>query len=295
MAGEWKVMRKKGEYMYFLPVLTLALYLTAMPGHGDSTRGHALKFNRSHFLDLTDPCSRTGSYETILNRTHPAALLKLDIRYKTLVTYQSFDCIIKVKTEFHNKSREFYNENEDVAVMMFDINHGYRRKEDAIKLELVHIAKLDQNGTRFFYQKKKFQLPQYVPYSLPGYVLYGFEEIAQWHAESNSSISVNMKRWKSSGSIYFVFAQYRIVSPYHCDTGIEVDCNDNSAVFAHCFPSALLPLFLDGLPFCEFHPLHALGSNRTTCGAPDLGGSSPSLLLLVLAALQVLLPLCVLR
>ena len=42
----------------------------------------------------------------------------------------------------------------------------------------------------------------------------------------------------------------------------QVDCNDNSAVFAHCFPSALLPLFLDGLPFCEFHPLHALGSNR---------------------------------
>ena len=33
----------------------------------------------------------------------------------------------QVKTEFHNKSREFYNENEDVAVMMFDINHGYRR------------------------------------------------------------------------------------------------------------------------------------------------------------------------
>ena len=113
--------------------------------------------------------------------------------------------------------------------------------------------------------------------NIPGYVLYGFEEIAQWHAESNSSISVmmmmimvkmimimvkmimmvtmvlmisimmmmalitmvaeyeyfdtlydfnygakkkrtvitnmmiqvNMKRWKSSGSIYFVFAQYR--------------------------------------------------------------------------------------
>ena len=34
---------------------------------------------------------------------------------------------LQVKTEFHNKSREFYNENEDVAVMMFDINHGYRR------------------------------------------------------------------------------------------------------------------------------------------------------------------------
>ena len=42
------------------------------------------------------------------------------------------------------------------------------RKEDAIKLDLIHIAKLDNNGTRFFYQKKKFQLPQYVPHSLPG-------------------------------------------------------------------------------------------------------------------------------
>jgi hypothetical protein len=42
------------------------------------------------------------------------------------------------------------------------------RKEDAINLDLIHIAKLDQNGTRFFYQKKKFRLPQYVPQSLPG-------------------------------------------------------------------------------------------------------------------------------
>ena len=96
------------------------------------------------------------------------------------------------------------------------------RKEDAIRLELVHIAKLDKNGTRFFYQKKKFQLPQYVPNSLSGYVMYGFEEIAQWHAESNSSVSVKLQRWKTSGSIYFVFTQYRIVSPYHCNTGIEV-------------------------------------------------------------------------
>ena len=32
----------------------------------------------------------------------------------------------------------------------------------------------------------------------------------------------NIFRWKSSSSIYFVFVQYRIVSPYHCDTGIEV-------------------------------------------------------------------------
>ncbi|XP_023338150.1 uncharacterized protein LOC111708878 [Eurytemora carolleeae] len=189
-----------------------------------------------------------------------------------------------------NKSKEFYNDNEDIAVMMFDINYGYKRKEDAIKLDLIHIAKLDNNGTRFFYQKKKFQLPQYVPHSLPGYVLYGFEEIAQWHAESNSSLAVDLQRWKSSDSIYFVFAQYRIVSPYHCDTGIEVDCNDNAAVFAHCFPHHLLSLFLDGLPFCEFHPLHAIGSNRTTCGATHLGGSgSTNTFLLLLTTLITLI------
>ena len=48
-------------------------------------------------------------------------------RYRTLVTYQTFDCLIKVKTEFLNKSQETYNENEDIAVMMFDISHGYIR------------------------------------------------------------------------------------------------------------------------------------------------------------------------
>ena len=42
------------------------------------------------------------------------------------------------------------------------------RKEDSIKLDLVHIAKLDPNGTRFFYQKKEFLMPKYVPRSLPG-------------------------------------------------------------------------------------------------------------------------------
>lgn len=272
----------------FLFLFLLVILLSISP---TSAGTHSLKFNRSQFLDLTDPCSRTGEYHAVINRTHPASMLKMDIRYKTLVTYQSFDCVIKVKTEFMNKSREFYNENSDIAVMMFDINHGYRRKEDAIKLELVHIAKLDQNGTRFFYQKKKFQLPQYVPQSLPGYVLYGFEEIAQWHAESNSSVTINLKRWKSSGSIYFVFAQYRIVSPYHCDTGIEVDCSDNAAVFAHCFPSTLLPLFLDGLPFCDFHPLHALGSNRTTCGSTDLAGSAQNIFFLLVGVLQILAPI----
>ena len=113
-----------------------------------------------------------------------------------------------------------------------------------------------------------------------GYVLYGFEEMAQWHSESNTSVSLHLKRWRSSNSIYLVFTHYRIVSPYHCDKGIEVsspsythspqteylcaqvDCSDNTAVFAHCFPSSMLPLLLDGLPFCDFQPLHSSESNR---------------------------------
>jgi len=261
-------------------IITTSVWLLVKPSNAGTAR---LKFNRRQFVDMTDSCSRTGIYNAELNKTSPAALLKLDIRYKTLVTYRTFDCIIKVKAEFRNKSKEYYNDNEDIAVMMFDINYGFRRKEESIKLELIHIAKLDQNGSRFFYQKKEFMMPQYVPKSLPGYVLYGFESIAQWHAEANSSISVHIPRWKSSGSVYFVFAQYRIVSPYHCDTGIEVDCNENSAVFAQCFPNQLLPLFLDGLPFCEFFPIHSINSNRTTCGSSSLRNRSSSLVVVFLA------------
>jgi len=275
-----------------LVILSFAIFLNIKP---ISAGTKSLKFNRSQFYDLTDPCSRTGEFQAVINRSHPASLLKLDTRYKTLVTYQTFDCVIKIKTEFVNKSRDYYNENEDIALLMFDISHGYRRKEDAIKLELVHISKLDKNGTRFFYRKKNFQLPQYVPQSLPGYVMYGFEEIAQWHAESNSSVTVKLKRWKSSGSIYFVFTQYRIVSPYHCDTGIEVDCNDNTAVFAHCFPHTLLPLFLDGLPFCEFRPLHAIHNNRTTCAAPSLSLPQQNIILLAVMFAHLWIPAIITR
>jgi len=228
--------------------------------------GHqAFKFNRSLFEDVSQPCSRTGLHQVTLNRSNPTAFLKLDIRFKTMITYQTFDCIIKVQTEFSNKSKEFYNDNEDIALMMFDMKYGQVRKEDAAKLELIHIARLDQNMSRFFYQKKQFTMPQFVPSSLTGFVLYGFEEMAQWHAESNTSLSLHLKRWRSSNSIYLIFTQYRIVSPYHCDKGIEVDCSDNTAVFAHCFPSPMLPLLLDGLPFCDFHPLHSSDSNRTLC------------------------------
>ena len=42
----------------------------------------------------------------------------------------------------------------------------------------------------------------------------------------------------------------------------QVDCSDNTAVFAHCFPHTLLGMFLDGIPFCEFKPLEAIQSNR---------------------------------
>jgi hypothetical protein len=29
---------------------------------------------------------------------------------------------------------------------------------------------------------------------MPGYVMYGFESVAQWHAESNTSIAVQIPR-----------------------------------------------------------------------------------------------------
>ena len=62
-----------------------------------------------------------------MNRSNPTAFLKLDIRFKTMITYQTFDCIIKVRTEFSNKSKEYYNENEDIALMMFEMKYGYQR------------------------------------------------------------------------------------------------------------------------------------------------------------------------
>merc|ERR1711937_498880 len=119
--------------------------------------------------------------------------------------------------------------------------------------------------------------------------MYGFEEIAQWHAESNSSVSLFLKKWKSSDSIYFVFAQYRLVSPYHCDRGIEVDCNDDSVVFAHCFPPSLLPLFLDSLPFCEFWPLYSIGSNRTQTCSSCTQRKTNLFLIIILSAIFLIL------
>ena len=52
-------------------------------------------------------------------------------------------------------------------VRLHSINDTFR-KDDTPKLELIHIARLDTNMSRFFYQKKQFQMPQYVPSSLTG-------------------------------------------------------------------------------------------------------------------------------
>ena len=50
-------------------------------------------------------------------------------------------CFLYRRWQEHNPHQEKYDDNNDLSVMIFDINHGYRRKEDAIRLELVHISK----------------------------------------------------------------------------------------------------------------------------------------------------------
>ena len=85
-----------------------------------------MKINRSLFYDLTDPCTRSGEFQTVVNGSQPASLLKLDnTRYKTPEdTFQTFDCVIKIKTEFVNKVSDHYDGTEDIALVMFDISHG---------------------------------------------------------------------------------------------------------------------------------------------------------------------------
>ena len=51
---------------------------------------------------------------------------------------------------------------------VFTVTGFYFRKDDIPKLELIHIARLNQNQSRFFYQKKQFNMPQYVAPSLTG-------------------------------------------------------------------------------------------------------------------------------
>ena len=56
----------------------------------------------------------------------------------------------------------------------------------------------------------------------PGYLINAYEEKDLWEVESNSSISISLRRWKTTDSIYFVFSQYSRVRPYSCAYGIEV-------------------------------------------------------------------------
>ena len=44
-----------------------------------------LKFNRSLFYDVSRECSLEGKFEAVINRTHPAYLLKLEGKDKTFL------------------------------------------------------------------------------------------------------------------------------------------------------------------------------------------------------------------
>ena len=47
-----------------------------------------LKFNRNLFYDVSRECSLEGKFEAVINRTHPAYLLKLDGKDKTVFSHQ---------------------------------------------------------------------------------------------------------------------------------------------------------------------------------------------------------------
>jgi hypothetical protein len=72
-----------------------------------------------------------------------------------------------------------------------------------------------------------------------------------------------------SSSRYW-FKQVSAALPSRCCRSSWIGCPSASSILftllvqigISCFPNQLLSLFLDGLPLCEFHPLHAIGSNR---------------------------------
>ena len=82
------------------------------------------KFDPSQFQELTEHCYNTGEYNIVIDNTHPTAMVKLDIRNKDPGNYQVFDCVIKVETDIMNNED---NDNQDIAVMMFDINQENKR------------------------------------------------------------------------------------------------------------------------------------------------------------------------
>jgi len=58
-----------------LVILSFAISLNIKP---ISAGVESLKINRSLFYDLTDPCTRSGEFQTVVNGSQPASLLKLD-------------------------------------------------------------------------------------------------------------------------------------------------------------------------------------------------------------------------
>ena len=74
-------------------------------------------------MDLTDPCSRTGQYEAVINRSLPALLVKLDTReekeyVKGLVVERSkWEEIVWVgATDLHNGGRWRWGSGEFVSM-----------------------------------------------------------------------------------------------------------------------------------------------------------------------------------
>ena len=77
--------------------------------------------------------------------------------------HYSHKCVGLVCPQLHSYLYQINKQN---------LNCNTFRKDDTPKLELIHIARLDTNMSRFFYQKKQFTMPQYVPSSLTGVTWY---------------------------------------------------------------------------------------------------------------------------
>ena len=74
-------------------------------------------------------------------------------------------CVLRARQSHPPSSSVLTN---PILSAVFTVTGFYFRKDDIPKLELIHIARLNQNQSRFFYQKKQFNMPQYVAPSLTG-------------------------------------------------------------------------------------------------------------------------------
>ena len=83
-----------------------------------------MKYDASQFQELTDICYNTGEYSTVIDNLTPTAMAKLDMRDKDPGNYKVFDCVIRVETDIMNNED---NDNQDIAVMIFDVNQESKR------------------------------------------------------------------------------------------------------------------------------------------------------------------------